>query len=461
MTKIKKSNRKNKRKSNCKNIIKKQGGARDFYAKFILIINSMQQISLNKLDETKEFLGIYNHFFSQIKELNKIKLEEKKIKFALNISKFFNETDRLLFNLQYVNNYLLQNSLIENNEDNKTILIRLYDRINDNINNINNLHKKIKETKNEKLKLNYKKQISININNINNFKNQFIILIHTFTPRIFSNLTQNISNNEKIIKENLCSFCSIEKKKIIKKNQYQKEILELFPSFNEEINPCNVKKFIQNYTKQINIRINNIIKSDDYTTLKEYSGKINIRGGGFLKTENKIQKFNNLLKDISELPEDKKLSKEILKNTINELIKKHNCEEWIIIKDEQSMDDLFKNINDNLAGMRNTQANIANIMSHPHGNNQEESVNELAAELGINLNNINSVNNNLGSVNSNNIEDNLSLGWNLILSNSLNKSRSLKDLIIILSNMNSILNEYNDQINLKNISMENLEKAFS
>lgn len=461
MTKIKKSNRKNKRKSNCKNIIKKQGGARDFYTKFILIINSMQQISLNKLDETKEFLGIYNHFFSQIQELNKIKLEEKKLQFYSNISKFFNETDRLLFNLQYINNYLLQNSLIENDEDNKTILIKFYDRINEKIKNINDLYEKIKEIKNEKLKSNYMTRILQNINIINNFKNQFIMIIHTFTPRIFLNLTQNISNNKKIIKDNLCSFCSIDKKSIKKKNDYQVEILNLFPSFNEEINPCNIKNFIQNYTKQINIRISNIIKSDDYTKLKEYSGKINIRGGGLFKTENKIQKFNNLLKDISELPEDKKLSKEILKNTINELIKKHNCREWISIKDKQSMDDLFKNINDNLAGMRNTQANIANIMSQPLGNNQEVSVNELAAEFGINLNNVNSVNNNLGSVNSNNIDDDFSLGWNLVLTDSLNRSRCLKDLIIILSNMNSILNEYNDQINLKNISMKNLEKEFS
>jgi hypothetical protein len=287
------------------------------------------------------------------------------------------------------------------------------------------------------------------------------MLIHTFTPRIFLNLTQNISSNKIIIKDNLCSFCSIDKKSIKKKNEYQVEILKLFPSFNEEINPCNVKKFIQNYTKQINIRINNIIKSDDYIKLKEYSGKINIRGGGLFKTENKIHKFNNLLKDISELPEDKKLSKEILKNTINELIKKHNCEKWIIIKDEQSTDDLFKNINDNLADMRKTQSNIANIMSQPLGNNNEVSVNELAAEFGINLGNVNTESISSDSINSNDIENNLSLGWNLVLTDSLNKSGSIKELIIILSNMNSILNEYNDQINLENISMENIEKAFS
>jgi hypothetical protein len=451
MTKTKKSNR--------KNTIKKQGGARDFYTKFILVINSMQQISLHKLDEAIDFVKIYNHFFSQVKELNNIKLQ-KKLQFYSNISKFFNETDRFLFNLQYVNNYFLQNSLIENDEDNKTILIKFYDRLNETINNLNNLINKYTQEKNTILKKNYNQRIIQNINNLNNLKNQFIMIIFNLAPKIFLDLTQNILNNKKIIKDNLCSFCSIDKKIIKKKNEYQVEILKLFPSFEEEINPCNVKKFIQNYYKQINNKINNIIKSEEFIIFKENSGKINKRGGGLLKKENKIQKFNNLLKDITELSEDNKISKDVLRNNIQELITKNECQEWIIIKDEVSINELYKNINDNLAEIKNSQLNIANIMSQQ---NENISNNQLAAEF--NLLNSNFTNSNLpdsNNLNSNDIEDNYSLGWNLVLSHSLNKSKSNSQLIIILSNINNILNEYNNQINSKKIiTNENLLKEFS
>jgi len=343
-----KSNRKSLRKSNRKGLNNKQGGARDFYNKFILTINSINQLPINEIENSINIMrscmelnrsrnNFYNIPISLQQLLNdKIINEQKLISYMNQIEEFIENERRFSFNLNELDDYLSLNELNENN------MAEIYKVITKRTDIIKESKKdtQIKLIKNSRIYIYSLNQLLI--------KNIF-----KCTSNLHKIIIEKISNIEKFHNE----LKDIKKKSINEKEQYRIEIFKINRDFSDDITPNNVLRFIQERIDNIKQEYKKVTDNKLYKLFEQLHNNLEellpsqdekpTRGGFFgKKKEDKIKKFNALLAKIgNEINGTKIKTNEDLRSYITGLITEFGCDEWIKIQDTPSMQKVYSNIN--------------------------------------------------------------------------------------------------------------------